>query len=202
MLDLPEDRLGLAGEARSALPESGVDHGVTAVLLSFRAFDTWLEVGVLLLAAVALLVLQRSGDLSFRLRPAQPGAVLLGYTRLIAPLIVLVAAYVLWLGTHAPGGAFQAGALVAAAGILLVLTGLGVLGRLPGSALRALLALGFALFSALAAATLAAGSLLAYRGEAAAALILFLEAAVVLSVALALAAVFVGARPGPREPGR
>ncbi|MGD9289220.1 MAG: hypothetical protein PVG74_16510, partial [Desulfobacterales bacterium] len=39
----------------SNMPISGVENPVTAVLLNFRGYDTLLEIGVLLLAAVGVL---------------------------------------------------------------------------------------------------------------------------------------------------
>src|SRR5690606_29750981 len=45
---------GLTATAEALLPESGVEHPVTAVLLNFRAYDTWLEMGVILLGLLAI----------------------------------------------------------------------------------------------------------------------------------------------------
>jgi multisubunit Na+/H+ antiporter MnhB subunit len=42
------------------MPESGVDHPVTAVLLNFRSYDTLLEIAVLLLAVVVALALREA----------------------------------------------------------------------------------------------------------------------------------------------
>ena len=49
---LPNQMLALVS---SNMPISGVDNPVTAVLLNFRGYDTLLEIGVLLLAAVGVL---------------------------------------------------------------------------------------------------------------------------------------------------
>ena len=53
-------------------------------------------------------------------------------TRLLVPVLILVAAYLLWVGAHAPGGAFQAGSVLGAAGVLLLLSGW----RLPAASGR------------------------------------------------------------------
>jgi multisubunit Na+/H+ antiporter MnhB subunit len=45
---------GLTAATEALLPESGVEHPVTAVLLNFRAYDTWLEIGVILLGLLAI----------------------------------------------------------------------------------------------------------------------------------------------------
>ena len=90
---------------------SGVRHPVTAVLLNFRGYDTLLEIAVLLLALIVILAagIDTSSD---RARAANP--VLQTMARLVAPVMVVVAVYLLWAGAFRPGGAFQAGAVLAA----------------------------------------------------------------------------------------
>ena len=196
VLSLPEPAVDLAAQVRQALPHSGVTHPVTAVLLNFRGYDTLLEVGVLLLAVV--------GVWSLRLAPPAPGRglvtadspVLVFLVRLLTPVMIVVAGYLLWAGSHRPGGAFQAGAVLGAAGELLLLTEL-VRGRVArGWPFRSLLALGFGLFLVVAVGTLAlGGNLLEYRAGQAYALILLIEAALALSIGGTLAALFFGAAP-------
>ena len=61
--DPAEGSIGLAGRVAEALPRSGVASPITAVLLNFRAYDTFLEVGVLLAAwVVAVGLLARRND--------------------------------------------------------------------------------------------------------------------------------------------
>ena len=111
---------------------------VTAVLLNFRGYDTLLEMVVLL---VALLGVWALGGRS--LRPeAAPGPVLDTLVRLLVPVLILVAAYLLWVGAHAPGGAFQAGSVLGAAGVLLLLAGWRVHTDLMGLPLRFILVVG------------------------------------------------------------
>jgi multisubunit Na+/H+ antiporter MnhB subunit len=180
------------------LPGIGVSNPVTAVLLDYRSYDTFLEVGVVLLAVV--------GVWSLGLRPrrartddgSHPGEtqLLAPLARLLAPVMVLVGAYLLYAGTSAPGGAFQAGAVLGSLGILLLLAGLvrPPLGR--GRLLRVGLALGFGVFLAVACGTLALGRLLEYPPGWAYALILLVEAVLTVSIALTLVALFVAAPPG------
>src|SRR5690606_25916140 len=97
-----------------AMPDSGVAYTVTAVLLNFRAWDTLLELAVLLLA---LLGARQLGPV--RLELSDPWPLLRAWSRILAPLLVLAGGYVLWRGSSAPGGAFQAGALLAAGVVLL-----------------------------------------------------------------------------------
>ncbi|MFU8842144.1 MAG: hydrogenase subunit MbhD domain-containing protein, partial [Nitriliruptoraceae bacterium] len=60
VLSVPRTAEGLGPAVTQALPDTGVVHGVTAVLLAFRAFDTWLEVAVLLVAVAVVLALQHA----------------------------------------------------------------------------------------------------------------------------------------------
>ena len=191
--DLPtlvEEHLGM----------SGVSHPVTAVLLNFRGYDTLLEIGVLLLAVLGVLaVRQAAGQEQVTTPPA--GAVLGALTHLAVPLMVLVAGYLLWAGAHQPGGAFQAGAVLAAAGVLLRLSGRLPALLPPGFGVRAGLLLGFAVFLAIALGVTSGGrALLAYPPQQAGGLILLIEASLTLSIALILVSLFVGA-PSPPEHG-
>lgn len=95
------------------LPQSGVSHPVTAVLLNFRAWDTLLELLVLLLALLG--ARQAPADL-----PRYRGwSLSISWSRLLSPLLLLVSGYLLWRGAAAPGGAFQAGALLASGLVIL-----------------------------------------------------------------------------------
>jgi len=113
-------------------------------------------------------------------------------------MMILMAGYLLWVGADAPGGAFQAGSVLAASGILLLLSCKRLPVRLPGWPLRLVLVLGLATFVTVGAALLSAnGVFLQYPPGLAGALILFIEAAATLSIGVTLAALFLGGRPGP-----
>lgn len=100
-------------EVTAALAQSGVTHPVTAVLLNFRAWDTFLELLVLLLALLGAQQSQRS-------LPLKAGwSLSLSWSRLLSPLLILLTGYLLWRGAAAPGGAFQAGALLASGLVVL-----------------------------------------------------------------------------------
>jgi multisubunit Na+/H+ antiporter MnhB subunit len=202
VLALPAAPAELAGRVQGEMGRSGVEHPVTAVLLNFRGYDTWLELGVLLVAVVALLSLGRAHDLRALPRAAAPDPVLAWTTRLLAPVMVLVAGYLLWLGSHAPGGAFQAGAVLGAAGVLLLLAGHRSVTGLPALPLRAAAAAGFLAFLvAGAASALAGGAFLQYPLRHAGTVILLVEAAATLSIGVTLAALFAGARARNEEGG-
>jgi multisubunit Na+/H+ antiporter MnhB subunit len=203
VLGLPEAPGGLTPLVLEKLEISGVSHPVTAVLLNFRGYDTWLEVGVMLLAMLAVLSLRRSNDIVAP-SPAPPaGPVLSWFVRLLIPVMVLVAAYLLWLGTKAPGGAFQAGAILGAAGITLRLAGSRSVDALQSVLLRVVLLSGFGLFFAVAVGVMAAGGqLLQYPMGANSELIFAVEAAIAVSTGLILVALFAGGRPAAGPTGK
>jgi multisubunit Na+/H+ antiporter MnhB subunit len=189
---LPPEMVGLAPEVAARLAESGVDHPVTAVLLNFRGYDTLLEIGVLFLAVLGAWSM---GEAQAPLLE-EPGDPLLALVRLILPLLVLVSAYLLWRGSHAPGGALQAGAVLAAAGILALLTDIRPPPYLTGWPLRAALGSCFTLFLTVAVGlSMAGGHFLAYPPGWAKGLILLIEAVMTLSVAATFALLFAGGRP-------
>ncbi|MCF6217413.1 MAG: DUF4040 domain-containing protein [Gammaproteobacteria bacterium] len=191
VLSLPESAPGLGAEIASNLASSGVNNPVTAVLLNFRGYDTLLELMVLLLALLGVWSLGRSAPT--REKPA--GQVLTTLVQFLTPLLILVAAYLLWAGADAPGGAFQAGAVLAAAMVLLLLAGWPLQHLLSGWALRLVLVAGPATFVALAGLTLLDVGLLAYPPQHAGKLIFILEVAATFSIAVTLAALFLGYRP-------
>jgi multisubunit Na+/H+ antiporter MnhB subunit len=187
MLELGPTAIDLRAPVAAHLADSGVTHPVTAVLLNYRGYDTLLEIAVLLLALLAILAVVGDAPAG-PFRAAHP--VLQMLARPVAPVMVVVAVYLLWAGAFRPGGAFQAGAVLAAAAVLLHLVGLLPGWSRPRLGLRIGLAAGFALFLAVAAALLTQGSLLQFPPAAAGALILLIEAGLTLSLALILAGLF------------
>ena len=184
------------------LAAAQVTQPVTAVLLNFRGYDTWLEVGVLLAAVFGLLALHRSHGLS---NPPEEEVdpVLDVVTRLLVPFMLLIGGFLLWAGTRIPGGAFQAGAILAAAGVLLRVAGVGSgLGRLmTGTPLRITAVSGFALFLIVGAATVLSGrQLLEYPDGWGGEIIFLLEAGVMISVGWTLAFVYIAATPPSADP--
>jgi multisubunit Na+/H+ antiporter MnhB subunit len=194
LTSLPETPRGLVDEALGSLQQSGVRNPVTAVLLNYRSYDTLLEVGVLLLAVVAVWSLRQAPHSTYA-RPTD--FLLMASLRFLLPLLVLAAAYLLWLGAFAPGGAFQGGALIGGA-IVLTLLG-GWRGRwLTGrqGLLRAGLWAGLAVFIGVGLiAMLQHGRLLEYPPGQAGAWILMIEAVALISIGLTLGGLFHGGRP-------
>jgi len=194
VLSLPGQADGLADTVAAQMDSSGVSHPVTAVLLNFRGYDTLLEMAVLLLALFGVWSLAPQAHAGMSATSAGP--VLTALFRLLTPVMILVAGYLLWVGAHAPGGAFQAGSVLAAAGVLMLLCGKRLGGRLAGWPLRVGLVLGTAMFVAVAAAVMLGGAhLLQYPIEWASGLILLIEAAATLSIGITLIALFLGVRP-------
>lgn len=187
---LEQGPLILPDQVAEQLDASGVSHPVTAVLLNFRAWDTLLELVVLLLAVLGVRQLQPSTSRS-------PGAwvLLQAWSRILAPLSIMLAGYLLWRGSHAPGGAFQAGALLAAGIVVLRLAGLLPLLQWRHWPVRAALLGGIAVFLAVAAATLLLGDgWLNMPADWSGPLILLIEIAATLSIAVSLSLLVVGER--------
>jgi multisubunit Na+/H+ antiporter MnhB subunit len=197
VLSLPATPTGLTEASLANLAESGVTNPVTAVLLNYRAYDTLLEVGVLLLAIVGVWSLQRGEWPASELgdRP-----LLLSLLRLLLPVLILAAGYLLWIGAFAPGGAFQGGALLGGAIVLGILGGLGHRLLERERFLRTGLALGTLVFAAVGAVTmLGTGGILQYPLGAAGAWILVIESALLLSIGLTLGLLYLGGRPTESE---
>lgn len=197
-----------------SLSASGASNPVTAVLLNFRGYDTLLEVGVLLLAAVGAwsVVAQDSrhgarGDNAAMgqaalVEPAQRQAdrraepVLTALVHLLTPVMVLVAAWLLWQGAKAPGGAFQAAAMLCGAAVLNRAAGL-IRPALPeGPLMRWALVVGPFGFLLVGLVLLVVGDgFLTYPKDWAAILILAIEAVLTLSIAAALFALYSAVAP-------
>jgi multisubunit Na+/H+ antiporter MnhB subunit len=192
---LPDAPSSLAGEVAAAVERSGVRHPVTAVLLAFRAWDTFLELAVLLLAVLG------AGLIAGAVTPERAAfersveMPLLWLIRLVAPGLVLLAGAVLLQGATGPGGAFQAGALLAAGAVLLELAGHPTVARLPPLALSMLWLAGVGAFVVASVVGLARGRLLLeLPADAAAGWIHFLEIAASVSIGAGLVSLFLAAR--------
>jgi len=182
----------LTGIVTAHLAQSGVKHPVTAVLLNFRAYDTLLELVVLLLALLGA----RSFETPRGCAGPDPDPLLDEIWRLLVPLMVVVAGYLVWVGKFAPGGAFQAGAVLAGAGILLCLSRVPLLSAVPNLLLTALTVLGIAVFATLGASVALLGEpFLGWPPASAGTMILGIELAAMVSIGVILTLLFVGGRP-------
>jgi len=192
VLSLPLKFKGLSPEVTEQLVNSGVENPVTAVLLNFRGYDTLLEMAVLL---IALLGVWSTGNKPKYDKPFS-SPVLDFLSRLLTPILILVAAYLLWVGAHAPGGAFQAGSILGAVGVLLLLSGWRLQKDSSLLLIRLILLAGPFAFVAMAVITMMIeGQLLQYPPAHAGLLILVLETTATLSIGATLAALFLGGPP-------
>lgn len=188
----------LANLALEKLTLSGVENPVTAVLLNFRSYDTLLEIAVLMIVAVAMLpTLSASGDnASPTAKVSLPGSVsanpvLVELLKWLVPLAILMGGYLLWTGAYAPGGAFQAGAVIAGAGVALAVAGSHQF-TWQSTIMRSSLSIGLFVFVLVAAINAAiTGTTLQYPQDHAGMLILVVEIAATLSIASILLLLFV-----------
>jgi multisubunit Na+/H+ antiporter MnhB subunit len=189
VLSLPSDPPTLGEPVMRDLGRSGASNPVTAVLLNFRAWDTLLEVTVLLVALVGTYAFARASNAQAPRR--QVNVVLVSLAHVLIPVSCLAAGYILWKGTSAPGGAFQAGAVLTGAGIVAVLAGLMWPERWQRRIAALALVIGPGCFAAIAVLGWGTrGSLLAVAPEHAAMQILLIEAAATISIALTLLGLF------------
>ncbi len=178
----------LPGLVEDRLPQSAVGYPVTAVLLDFRGWDTLLELAVLLLAVLGVRVLQPT-------HTAAPGPwpLLLAWGRTLAPVTVVVAGFLLWQGAKGPGGAFQAGAVLAAGAVMLRLNQVLPPLRWSNVLVRAAVLAGLLVFLGTAAATFwLGGGWLDYPRAANPALVVAIEVCATVSIATALTLLVVG----------
>jgi multicomponent Na+:H+ antiporter subunit B len=145
---------------------------VTAVLGSFRGYDTLGEVFVVFTAGIGVMFLLSVGQVDKPGTPPQPhrdaysGIGLRNHLiprvvgRMLVPFILLFGLYVQFHGEYGPGGGFQAGALIAAAFILYALVEgeARTLNALPQSALTGLMVGGALLYGSVGLAGIFLGA--------------------------------------------
>ncbi len=199
--NLPAQQAGLSPQVEANLSDSGAGNPVTAVLLNFRGYDTLLEIAVLLLALIGVMQLRRETPGPVVSAEQRHSLVLDSLVHVIVPLIVIVSGYLLWRGGDAPGGAFQAGALLAGAGVLLILNKQARPAWLSARVVRAFVAAGLLMFGGVALNVMWTGrNLLEYPIELAKPLILAIEAAATVSIAVILTMLFGGVLTPHRAP--
>jgi multisubunit Na+/H+ antiporter MnhB subunit len=192
ILLLPDPSPSLAPEAAAAADGAGAGLGnpITAVLMSYRSFDTMLEKMVLILAVVGVWSVGADkawGGAPAELRQPEPTAPMIFLAQMLAPVGVLIGIHIFWTGANAPGGAFQGGALLAAMWMVTMMARLVELPRIDRQWLRLALVAGPAVFLIFGlAGAVTAGSFFAYPPAIAKPIILFIEAFMVLSIAAAL----------------
>jgi multisubunit Na+/H+ antiporter MnhB subunit len=204
VLLFPDQGPSLAPQSMQHLPETGLGNPVTAVLIAYRAFDTMLEKVVLVLAVVGVWSLAADrywGGAPGEARAERPEPTLAFLAQVLAPLGILVGIHIFWVGADEPGGAFQGGAILAAMWIIVMMARLTEAPPTSAFWLRLALIAGPLVFLiAGVAGAIFAGGFFAYPPGFAKPVILFIEAFMVLSIAVALPMLVAG--PPQREPPR
>ena len=204
VLYLPEPAPSLAPEANRELAATGLGNAVTAVLIAYRSFDTMLEKVVLVLAVVGVWSIAPDrfwGGRAAPLGPAAPDPALVFLARVLAPIGLVIGVQMFWVGADDPGGAFQGGAVLAAMWMIVMMARLTEPPRIGSGWLRLGLIAGPAVFLLVGlAGPVIAGSFFAYPAGFEKPLILFIEAFMVLSIAVTLPLLVAG--PPSREAGK
>ncbi len=177
--------------------QSSIGNPVTAVLLLFRGYDTLLEILVLLVAWVGAASVGSAPTSGQQPTPG-PTPLLNALLAVVVPGSVLVGGYLMHAGGQAPGGAFQAGAVLAAAGVLLALCGRLRPQSYPPLKQRVALVLGPLVFTVLALSGLMTDHPLMALPSGWA--VYVVEAALTVSIATCLLLLFLGARGVRRSP--
>lgn len=197
VLALPDPAPTLAPETAANIAATGVGNPITAVLLAFRATDTLLEAIVLLFALIGVWSLAPDhawGGRPGPLQRADPDGILAYLARVLAPIGIIVGAYIFWIGADLPGGKFQGATILAAMWLLAAMAGLVDAPPISRTWLRIALVAGPIVFIAVGAAGAAiAGAFLAYPDGLAKPLIVVIEIALLPSLTLTLALIMAGA---------
>lgn len=197
VLRLPDPAPTLAPATVANASATGLANPVTNVLMAFRAMDTMLEKVVLLLAIVGVWSL--AADRAWNGRPgprhqADPRGVLAFLARLLPPVGIVVGIHILWTGATGPGGAFQGGAILAAMWLLVIVAGLTDTPPVSSRWLRLVLIAGPGVFLLVGLGGLFFGlAFLAYPLPLAKPLILGIEVAMTLTIAVTLGLLLAGA---------
>ena len=202
ILYLPDPTPSLAPEADQALAATGLGNAVTAVLIAYRSFDTMLEKVVLVLAVAGVWSVAPDrfwGGAPGLLGRAGPDEAMVFLARVLAPIGLVIGVQIFWVGADEPGGAFQGGAILAAMWMLVMMARLAAPPRIASRSLRLALIAGPAVFLVVGlAGPFMADSFFAYPATFAKPIILFIEAFMVLSIAVTLPLLVAG--PPSREP--
>jgi uncharacterized MnhB-related membrane protein len=196
LLSLPDPAPSLAPEAAANAAATGMGNPITNVLMAFRAMDTMLEKVVLLVALVGVWSLARDSAWGGRPRSygqADPLGALAFLARLLPPVGIIIGIYMLWAGADHPGGAFQGATVLAAMWLLVLMAGLGEWPALARPWLRWVLIAGPAVFMIAGFGGLVLGeAFLAYPQAWAKPVILIIELAMTLTVAVTLGLLVAG----------
>jgi multicomponent Na+:H+ antiporter subunit B len=150
---------------RSQAEMHGLPNVVTAILASYRGYDTLGETAVIFTAGVGVLLILRRERPLRQVASASPGPTVQSFpiirvvAKLLIPYILLFALYVQFHGDYGPGGGFQAGVILASALILYGLVfGLPAVHRVaPPWLIEKLIALGLLVYAGTGVITMLLG---------------------------------------------
>ena len=204
ILSLPDPAPTLAPQAAAAKHGAGAGLGnaITAVLMSYRSFDTMLEKVVLILAVIGVWSVGEDdawGAPPAPFGPDRPYDALIFLAKVLAPAGAVIGFHVFWAGADDPGGAFQGGALLAAMWMVAMMARLVEPPRIDAKWVRMALVAGPSVFivAGVGGAFFADG-FFAYPPAVAKPVILAIETFMVLSIAVALT-LLVGGPPYRRS---
>lgn len=201
ILALPEPAPTLADVVAANMGATGVGNPITGVLMAFRALDTLLEATVLLFAVIGVWSLAPDRVWGGRAGPAHrsdPNGILAYLGRVLPPIGIVIAIYILWVGADDPGGKFQGATILAAMWTLVIMAGIADVPPVSRRWLRLALVAGPAVFIALGAVgAIAAGAFLAWPTGLEKALIVVVEVALMPSLAVTLGLLLAGAPDRP-----
>jgi multisubunit Na+/H+ antiporter MnhB subunit len=206
-VNLADGGPGLGDEVTRHLDASGVKNPVTAVVLNFRGYDTLFEIGVLFLALLGTHAVHQTVNAKDQSLRLPRDSMLVIFVRIVTPILILTAAYMVWVGDHEPGGAFQAGAILGGAGVIILLSGIKVSLGLDRWYLRLAGIIGFAVFIVTGVCLMSRGHFLEYPSSTAKVFLLVIELACAVSIGFILASLFAAcasllhptAKPGERN---
>lgn len=194
----------LASLAAESIDKVGLGNPVTAVLLAYRSLDTLLEKVVLVLALIGVWALTPDafwGGAPGSLRARHASGALDLLARVLPPFGILVGIYLVWNGADHPGGTFQGGTVLAAMWLLVMMAGLREPPEIRLQLLRRLVVFGPAVFIAVGFAGIwMSGWFLSFPPDYAKPIIVAVEAALALSIAVILGLLVAG--PAAEPPKR
>jgi multisubunit Na+/H+ antiporter MnhB subunit len=192
----------LAAEAAANMGELGLGNPITVVLLAYRALDTLLEKVVLVLALIGVWTLTPDvfwGGAPASLRAQQSSGALTFLAQVLPPVGVVIGVYLIWNGADHPGGTFQGGTVLAAMWLLVMMANLREPPEIRLRTLRLLVVLGPVVFLVAGFAGFwIANGFLSYPPAFAKPIIVIVEAALALSIAVILGMLVAG--PAARAP--
>ena len=128
----------------------GIPNIVTAILASFRGYDTFGETSVIFTAGISiLLLLKNSYNDNINLKKyVIKDKILYIISSIMIPIISIFALYIQFLGDYSPGGGFQAGVILSVVFIIhsLVFGPFITLKIMPINVIRSLAALGIIIY--------------------------------------------------------